>query len=262
MEHTNGIQTPLLQSLNQVRDSVESFNHIELEEDEIEEALRKGREEKHYRLKRIEYSQKISTKKVYPKYTWTEVRGFYANEFDIDSENEKEVDLLCQYFTNDPEFEQEGRKLSKGICIFGGVGIGKSTLMNLFSKNQQQSYVMKMCRAVEDEYAQEGDKILKGYGLPRHPAMNSDPFGHQVLGMCFDDLGTEPVSKYYGKECEVMAEIILNRYDNQIAFNLTHITTNLSPDKIRERYGTRVTDRMREMFNMIKFNPSAKSRRK
>jgi hypothetical protein len=30
---------------------------------------------------------------------------------------------------------------------------------------------------------------------------------------CFDDLGVEPIGKHFGRECNVMGEILLSRYD-------------------------------------------------
>ncbi len=35
----------------------------------------------------------------------------------------------------------------------------------------------------------------------------------RLTSNCFDDLGTEKNLKYYGNECNVMAEILLSRYD-------------------------------------------------
>jgi hypothetical protein len=75
---------------------------------------------------------------------------------------------------------------------------------------------------------------------------------------CFDDLGAEQSLKYYGNECNIMAEILLSRYDIFIAQDmLTHITTNLSASEIENGYGSRVRSRMREIFNLISFNSSS-----
>ena len=47
--------------------------------------------------------------------------------------------------------------------------------------------------------------------------------------------------KYFGNECNVMAEILLSRYDLFISKKvLTHITTNLSATEIETHYGNRV----------------------
>lgn len=238
------------------------FLEVDLTEEEIEAALRKAREDKHYLLKRIGYLDALNAPIERKQYTAEQIMDFLKRVITVDSYNEDVVWLLCLYFSNDTRFEEMGFNLDKGLCLFGGVGVGKTTLMEKFFQNQKQSYVIKMCRAIEDEFAQDGDKILKQYGLTRQASVNGDPYGHQVLGFCFDDLGTEPISKYYGKTVDVMSEVILNRYDVKIPYTMTHITTNLSTDEIINRYGSRVSDRMQQMFNMIAFGSDAKSRRK
>lgn len=238
---------------------VRDFREIILTDEETEEALRSAREKKFFVQKRIEYLASLNQPKKYPKYTAEELFKIIGDQLDVDDQNEIIFRNLAYYFTNDSRGDFN---LDKGICLFGGVGVGKTTIMKFLRQNQKQSYVMKMCRAVEDEFAKDGDGVLKQYGVSIQPARNADPFGHQVLGFCFDDLGTEPLSRYYGKDTNVMAEIILNRYDNNLSFNLTHITTNLSIGEIEKRYGPRVTDRMGEMFNIISFDKEAKSRRK
>lgn len=227
------------------------------------EALRQAREKKHYQLEKVNYLMNLNKPREYKKFKAEEVRDLLNESgFVIDKDNEQVIWLLCLYFTNDERFDLEGYDLTKGIVLFGGVGVGKTTLMKRFFKNQHQSYIMKMCREIEDEYAADGDHVLTSYGLPRNATLNGDPFGHQVLGYCFDDLGTEPMGKYYGKQSNVMAEIILNRYDRDVPYNQTHLTTNLTIEEVKDRYGSRVTDRMRQMFNLIAFDKNAPSRRK
>jgi DNA replication protein DnaC len=49
-----------------------------------------------------------------------------------------------------------------------------------------------------------------------------------------------------------MAEILTDRYDMFIRHKMkTHITTNLTFQQIKESYGGRFYDRMKEMFNVI-----------
>ena len=80
---------------------------------------------------------------------------------------------------------------------------------------------------------------------------------------CFDDLGTETTSKYFGNDCNVMAEILLTRYD---LFKekgiITHLTTNLSATEIESQYGNRLRSRMREMFNLFGYEESSEDKRK
>jgi DNA replication protein DnaC len=238
---------------------LENYDDIQLDELETQEALRKGREEKHYRLKREEYNEKIRKQHEVLIFTAPELFTQFQNSFDVDVDNAPIVLNLCRYFTDDKLFQGD---LSKGLLLVGGVGIGKTTLMQFFKRNQKGSYRVISCRGIESDFSAEGEKSVQycSYNVPI--ATNSNPFGHQEIGFCFDDLGTEANAKHYGKEKNVMAEIILNRYDNNLPGPCTHITTNLTADQIREQYGSRVTDRMREMFNIITFSKDAKSRRK
>jgi DNA replication protein DnaC len=169
---------------------------------------------------------------------------------------------LCYYFANDVEFEQMGKgwSLNKGICLMGNIGTGKTTLMNMFSKNKRQCYKVISCRDIAGQFADaKGNKdysaheILEVYSNDMPLATNNYNFFLQdSLGYCYDDLGTESVKKNFGNEVNVMEEIILNRYDNRkTGWHFTHITTNLTADQIGENYGNRVRDRMREMFNVI-----------
>lgn len=201
------------------------------------------------------------------KYTAEEYYKAFTNIFPIDEEREKDyvkiVKRLCAYFSNDPRFETNDLKLNRGILLFGGVGVGKTTLLAAFRQNMAFSYRIISCREIESDFSTDGDEVVQKYSFNFPIPVNSNPYGHQELGYCFDDLGTETsVSKHYGKAKNVMAEILLNRYDNQLDFRATHITTNLSESEIEEIYGTRVLDRIKQSFNIIAFPEDAKSRRK
>jgi DNA replication protein DnaC len=47
-----------------------------------------------------------------------------------------------------------------------------------------------------------------------------------------------------------MSELLKERYVN-VPHNRTMVTTNLTPEQMKEKYGERVYSRMREMFNVI-----------
>ncbi|MGE4587257.1 MAG: hypothetical protein AB7D05_07945 [Mangrovibacterium sp.] len=79
---------------------------------------------------------------------------------------------------------------------------------------------------------------------------------------CFDDLGVKQPLKYFGNDCQVMAEIILSRYELFVSKGmLTHVTTNLSASELEARYGTRVRSRLREMYNMVAFDKDSGDKR-
>lgn len=252
------------------------FSEIALTDEEVAEALRQAREEKFYRLEREKYWDKVLSEPEIQTFTAEQLFGRLkasrnpaGRSFVIDDDNREQVKLLCQYFAGDANAIPSGFSLNKGLALLGNVGIGKSYLMAFFFQNQLQSYAMVNCRKIEGQWVEEAgmkDKPSQGvilrYSAPIQAAVNSNSFGHLQLGVCFDDLGTETSpSKAYGEEKNVLAEILMNRYESGMSFNMTHVTTNLSAHDIGIKYGTRIRDRFREMFNVISFPNNAKSRR-
>lgn len=60
-------------------------------------------------------------------------------------------------------------------------------------------------------------------------------FQSKLTGYCFDDLGTEQQIKHFGNDCNVMAEILISRYEHFVENkSITHITTNLSATEIEK----------------------------
>ena len=67
-----------------------------------------------------------------------------------------------------------------------------------------------------------------------------------------DDMGKEPKEVLdYGNVCNPVIDLIEYRYNKQLT---TFITTNLTPEEFKDKYGERITDRFREMIEKIVFN--------
>ena len=65
------------------------------------------------------------------------------------------------------------------------------------------------------------------------------------------------------KDCNVIGEILLSRYDLFLKRKIrTHTTTNLNAQELESRYGIRVRSRMREFFNLIAFDKESLDKRK
>jgi len=119
----------------------------------------------------------------------------------------------------------------------------------------EHKFFVKPCRDISFEFIQDGYQIIHKYSKGK--LYESEP-----KTICFDDLGTENNLKYYGNECNVMAEILLSRYDIFTAKKIqTHITTNLSASEIENVYGNRVRSRLREMINLIAFDKTILDKR-
>lgn len=165
--------------------------------------------------------------------------------------------LLCYFLKDETTASNLGVNLNKGILLTGPVGCGKTSLMFLmrFFLPFENRYIVRSCRDISFEFIKDGYPIISKYS--HFSFKNSAP-----LTYCFDDLGTENNLKHYGNECNIMAEILLSRYDLFISRKLlTHITTNLSASEMEALYGNRVRSRMREMFNLVAFNKSEKDKR-
>jgi energy-coupling factor transporter ATP-binding protein EcfA2 len=188
----------------------------------------------------------------------TKGKELYNPSFKVHAEDYEIIFKLLIYFLKDEaSTEKYNLSLRKGILLSGPVGCGKTSLMNLVKLTlpQEQRYIVKSCREVSFEFIQDGYTVIRKYST--HSFNKDIPKTY-----CFDDLGTENNLKYYGNDCNVMAEILLSRYDLFVNRKmLTHITTNLSSSEIEELYGERVRSRMREMFNLIAFSESAKDKR-
>jgi len=148
-------------------------------------------------------------------------------------------------------------ELSKGILLSGPIGCGKTSIMHLLRPftNQAHDYKIKTCREISFEFARNGYQALQTY---------TSKSGTQIKlpGYCFDDLGAEQQIKHFGNDCNVMAEILISRYEEFTANkSITHITTNLSASEIEKYYGNRLRSRMRNMFNVISFDSNSKDKR-
>ena len=192
--------------------------------------------------------------------SWLEKKGveLYGNHFKILETDYTIVYKLIAYFLKDEQSCYQFKiDVKKGILVTGPIGCGKTSLMNLmkYLAQTENKFSVKPCRDISFEFIQEGYQIIHKYSIGK--LYESNP-----RTICFDDLGTENNLKYYGNECNVMAEILLSRYDLFISKKLkTHITTNLSASEIEKHYGNRVRSRLREMVNLIAYDKSTLDKR-
>ncbi len=194
--------------------------------------------------------------------TYLNIKGclIFDKNFRLYKEDEPLLFKLCCYFIQDHQTcAKMGIDTNKGLLLSGPVGCGKTSLMKLlpYLAPHKTNYEIIPTRNIVFNFNAAGFEVLEKY--------------NDTKNYCFDDLGVEPTGCHYTKECNVMGEILLSRYDiykNERAPVLslskgkTHITTNLNAEELEARYGSRVRSRLREMFNLISFDQTSTDKRK
>jgi DNA replication protein DnaC len=177
----------------------------------------------------------------------------FGKDFRIHNEDIKTLHKLIIYMIHeDVQCEKHGIDLKKGILITGPVGCGKTTWMQIIQTIilPEQNFQVKSTRDIAFEFNQNGFDTIQTYGKRQR-------------ALCLDDIGVEQNIKFYGNECNTIAEILLQRYDLLVNHQIvTHATTNLTAQEIENLYGKRVRSRLRKMFNLISFPASTKDKRK
>lgn len=163
----------------------------------------------------------------------------------ISDSNKQVIIDLANYFGR-----QKGNlDLNKGILILGGTGTGKSSMMRTFHTigqilwhkhnepimNFEWHDCIKMVREFEDLST---DKTVFFQN-------------HRGFIRMYDDLGQEKEASRFGLS-NVMKEVLELRYHN--LKNRTFMTSNLTGEEIKNKYGFRIHSRIYEMFNIVILN--------
>ncbi len=190
----------------------------------------------------------------------------FPEEYLIDSENEKQIELVLRYFIGDKTVESEDVFLHKGLMLCGSIGAGKTVLLEIIQSLSQQFFPANYFQIVRARdlvlaYESKGARGIERYIWNTEDSPHG---GKKTFALCLDDIGIgNENAHYYANHINVIAEILLGRYavlKDPMHRKLTHITTNLNADKMEAVYGNRVRSRLREMFNVILF--TGKDRRK
>ena len=131
-----------------------------------------------------------------------------------------------------------------GLYFTGFCGTGKTTMIKAIKMVVDWYYSKTRFRPMA---------IIKATDLASMALNNYDEF--KLLAkrtiLAIDDLGQEPaLISSYANIMKPCIEILSERYDAQLT---TFISSNLAPENIKEYYDERLSDRFREMMEIIPF---------
>ena len=136
-----------------------------------------------------------------------------------------------------PEYDKVASWLEnnkgRGLFLFGNCGRGKSLLCRYAIPIILMEYCRKIVSVfdIQDMYS-DLDSVLK----------------KRIISL--DDIGTEEIIVKYGERRDAFPEIIDRAEKNG---NLVIVSTNLNQEKLQERYGARILDRIKSTTTRVMF---------
>lgn len=134
---------------------------------------------------------------------------------------------------------------TKGVIILGNVGVGKTHLLNEYISKNYSNYknfqLLWSTDELVDEYDSSPTKQKHIQELLQYQFQNRIP-------LFLDDLGTEEVLGYGVNRIDVIKRILYRVYRDNIKF---YGTSNLNMEELKERYGTRIVNRIKDRFHII-----------
>lgn len=210
-------------------------NSVKNHEIWLKEKHKQDKIEEENKLKALQ--EHWTAKRVYNLMAWTS-QNEYGKKLIVNDDNKKLISALCFFVSNDSRFESElGYSLNKGLLIRGISGIGKTHLVRCIENNGLYPIQTLSMIEITDE--------LKAYG---EYEIN---IGNNKM-IYLDDVGTEQTpAMHYGNKINWFKDFIESIYLRRNSFRNLIFSTNLNFQNITDKYGFRVTSRMRDMFNVI-----------
>lgn len=136
-------------------------------------------------------------------------------------------------------------KMKPGLILSGNAGTGKTTIVRavnrLFNAVEVYSKCFISATAMCDNFIY-------------NPGDSESHFcwGNGCRWLMLDDMGEEPTDiKEYGNVKSPVIRVVAGRYERRLPLLAT---TNLSIEKLEEKYGIRTVDRLKEIAEWVPFN--------
>lgn len=190
-------------------------------------------------------------------------------EFVIDDDNRLVIRFLLYYFNNCPlaedVFPGRGYKLHKNIMLQGGLGVGKTMIMQCFSEYLKRINSPRFFHNLSVTQMVNYYTIHNNFDRYTFYEEDSKGFMPKPENVCLNDVGLNDDKVFYGMNTSVLTDdFLLARNDIWAGwYKFAHITTNLDEKALiarftkGDKYG-RLVDRFKT-YNVIPV--TGKSRR-
>lgn len=184
----------------------------------------------------------------------------YNKEFILNEESLTRLNTLIQYFLKNEDFfkspivsDLSHPSFDKGLLLIGDLGTGKTAMLNILLQVLRKTNILYTIPHHVIEVNQK-------YEATENPADRAKFFkDFSEARRFFDDILTEDKASNYGTKY-IFKDILEQRYDKRV---LTLMTCNFDPEygddlnagikQFYHKYGSRIYDRLFEMFNIVVF---------
>ena len=178
--------------------------------------------------------------------------------FKVDDNNREILRFLLYYFNGckkaEEMFTDKEYKCSNNLLLCGEVGVGKTLIMQIFSKYLEITSNPRAFKNLSVTQMINYYKINNNIDRYTFNEEGSNRFEGNPYNICLNDIGLQ-THQYFGTDTKVMVcEFLYARNDIwQQQGKFAHITTNLSPKELKayfnDGYG-RIIDRFKS-YNVI-----------
>lgn len=163
-------------------------------------------------------------------------------EFIIDDNNRKVVRFLLYYFNNcrlaETVFPERGYKLHKNIMLKGGLGVGKTMMMQCFSEYLRRINSPRFFHNLSVTQMVNYYTIHNNFDRYTFYEEESKGFMPKPENVCLNDVGLNDDKVFFGMKTSVLTdEFLLARNDIWAGWDkFAHITTNLDEAALTARF--------------------------
>lgn len=170
-------------------------------------------------------------------------KGFDPNE----AQKALMTDLFW-YFKKDKAKTNPTIDTSKGICISGKYGVGKTEILRAFITTKFEPH--RLQDAEKTYRIVSASQIVERYN--QTTSMREFLFKDLML----DDLGAEPFAKFDKRDDQKLLARFIEMWYAESREHKLYITTNLSKAQLEHRYGERSYSRLNALCNLINYQES------